>query len=165
MSAPLATSAYEIVLAIHIMAVVAAFGVTFAYPIIFAVGVRADPHTLPVLHRISVSIEKRLVNPLLVVVFGAGIYLASDGHHWSEFFVQWGIAVVIVIGGLVGAVMIPAGKRAEQLAARDIAAAGEGELEMSDEYGAVVRRVQIVGSLLSALVLITILFMVIKPGS
>ena len=31
------------------------------------------------------------MNPaLLVLVLGAGIYLASDGHLWSEFFVQWG---------------------------------------------------------------------------
>ncbi|HXN38824.1 MAG TPA: hypothetical protein VN892_12360, partial [Solirubrobacteraceae bacterium] len=36
-------------------------------------------------------------------------------------------------------------------------------IEMSDEYRALVRRLSTVGSLLSALVLITILFMIIKP--
>jgi hypothetical protein len=36
------------------------------------------------------------------LVLAAGIFLASDGHHWSELFVQWGIAAVIVIGALVG---------------------------------------------------------------
>jgi hypothetical protein len=176
--APLAVSAYEVVLAIHVMAVVVAFGVTFAYPIMFAVGARRDPHSLPILHRIEYTIERTLINPGLLVVLAAGIFLASDGHHWSEFFVQWGLAAVIVIGALIGAVMIPTAKRAEAVAERDLAGATAGAgvvpatgaqapatatIEMSDEYRTLVRRLTLVGSLLSLLVLVTILFMVVKP--
>jgi hypothetical protein len=123
----LAASAYEIVLAVHVMAVVVAFGVTFAYPIIFAVGARHGPRSLPLLHRIEYTIERLLINPGLLVVLAAGIFLASDGHHWSEFFVQWGLGSVVVIGALVGSVMIPTAKRAEKIAARDVATAGDGE--------------------------------------
>jgi hypothetical protein len=167
----LAASAYEVVLAIHIMAVVVAFGVTFAYPIMFAVGARHDPRTLPLLHRVEYTLERWLVNPGLLVVLLAGIYLASDGHHWSEFFVQWGLGVVIVIGALIGGVMMPTAKRAELLAAHDLdsstTGAGAGEsaaaASMSEEYRALTRRLATVGSLLSALVLVTILIMVIKP--
>jgi hypothetical protein len=158
-----ATSSYEVVLAIHVMAVVIAFGVTFAYPIMFAVTAKHDPRALPLVHRIEYTVERTLVNGGLLVVVLAGIYLASKGHHWSEFFVQWGLGVALVIGALVGSVMIPTAKRAEEAAARDIAAAGEGELTMGAEYQALVRRLQMVGSGLSLLVLITILFMVIKP--
>jgi hypothetical protein len=158
-----ATSAYDVILAVHVMAVVIAFGVTFAYPIMFAVGARTDPRSLPVLHRIEYTIERTLINGGLVLVLAAGIFLASDGHHWSEFFVQWGIGAVIVIGALVGSVMVPTAKRAEALAERDIAAAGDGPIAMSAEYGALTRRLVTVGSLLSALVLVTILFMAIKP--
>lgn len=158
-----AASAYEIVLAIHIMAVVVAFGVTFAYPIMFAITARHEPRSLPLMHRIATMIDRALVNGGLTVVVLAGIFLATDGKRWSEFFVQWGLGAAIVIGALVGSVMIPAGKRARALAERDIAAAGGGEIEMSDEYQAVVRRLQRVGSLLSALVLVTILVMAIKP--
>jgi Predicted integral membrane protein (DUF2269) len=158
-----AASLFEVVLAIHIMAVVVAFGVTFAYPIMFAVAARHDPRGLPLLHRIEYTIERMLVNPGLLVVIVAGIYLASKGHYWSEFFVQWGLAAAIVIGALIGAVMIPTAKRAEQTAARDVAAAREGGVEMSVEYRALVRRLTTVGSLLSTLVLVTILFMAIKP--
>jgi hypothetical protein len=158
-----AASLYQIVLAVHIMAVVVAFGVTFAYPIMFAVAGRRDPRSLPLLHRIEYTIERLLINPGLLVVVAAGIYLASEGHHWSEFFVQWGLAAAIVIGGLIGAVMIPTSKRAEQIAGRDLAAAGEGDLELSGEYRELVRRLAAVGSLLSLLVLVTILFMVIQP--
>jgi uncharacterized membrane protein len=158
-----AASAYELVLALHVMAVVVAFGVTFAYPIMFAVGARSDPRSLPTLHRVEYTIERFLINPGLLVVLLAGIFLASDGHHWSEFFVQWGLAAVVVIGAVVGAVMIPAGKRAEQLAERDIEASGGGPVQPSAEYQAVVRRLSRVGTLLSLLVLVTILFMAIKP--
>jgi len=160
---PPAASAYELVMALHIMAVVAAFGVTFAYPIIFAVGAKTQPRAMPLLHRIEYTIERWLVNPSLLVVFAAGIYLASDGHHWSEFFVQWGFAVVIVIGALVGSVMIPTSKKAQQAAERDIAAAGDGEVVFGEEYQGLARRLNFVGTTLSALVLLTIVFMVVKP--
>lgn len=163
MTLPAATSLYEIVLAVHIMAVVVAFGVTFALPIMFAVAARTDPRSLPLLHRVEYTVERMLVNGGLVLVVAAGVFLASDGHHWSEFFVQWGLAAAIVIGGIVGAVLIPTAKRAEQLAQRDLAAAGEGEPAMSEEYRAAVRRSAVGGSLASGLVLLTILFMVIQP--
>jgi len=159
----LAASAYEIVLAVHIMAVVVAFGVTFAYPIMFAVAARADPRTLPTMHRVEYTIERRLINPGLLVVLLAGIFLASDGHHCSEFFVQWGLGAVVVIGGLVGSVMIPTAKRAEAAAARDIAA-GDGEaMTLGEEYQGLVRRLSTVGTLLSLIVLVTIFMMVVKP--
>jgi uncharacterized membrane protein len=159
----LATSVYEFVLAIHIMAVVVAFGVTFAFPIIFAVAAGRDPRSLPIIHRIEHTIERYLINPGLLVVLLAGVYLASKGHYWSEFFVQWGLGAAIVIGALAGSVMIPTAKRAEQIAARDVAASGDGEIALSDEYRALVRRLSIVGGSLSLLVLVTILFMAIKP--
>jgi Predicted integral membrane protein (DUF2269) len=158
-----ATSAYDVVLGVHIVAVVIAFGATFAYPIMFAVGARADPRSLPVLHRIEYTIERVLVNGGLTLVLAAGIFLASDGHHWSEFFVQWGIGAIVVIGALIGAVMIPTAKRAELVSARDIESSGDGEVEMSAEYQALVRRLTIVGSSLSALVVVTVLIMAIKP--
>jgi hypothetical protein len=161
-TAPIA-SAYDVVLGVHILAVVIAFGVTFAYPIIFAVGARQDPRSLPLLHRIELATERFLVNGGLALVLGAGIFLASDGHHWNEFFVQWGLGAVVVIGAVVGAVMIPATKRAAELAERDIAAAGEGEVEMSAEYQSVVRRLNVAGTALSALVVATVFIMAIKP--
>jgi len=161
-----ATSFYEVVLAVHIMAVVVAFGVTFAYPIMFAVGARHDPRSLPLLHRVEYTVERLLVNPGLLLVILAGVYLASKGHYWSDFFVQWGLGAAIVIGGLVGSVMIPTAKRAEQAAVRDVAAAtGDGEVQLSDEYRALVRRLSTVGASLSLLVLVTILFMALHVGA
>jgi hypothetical protein len=158
-----AASLYDVILGVHIMAVVVAFGVTFAYPIMFVVAANHDPRGVPLLHRIEYTTERWLINPGLLVVLLAGVYLASKGHHWSEFFVQWGLGAVVVIGAALGAVMIPSAKRAEALAASDLLTAGEATVEPSEEYRAVVLRLTVVGSLLSLLVLVTILFMAIKP--
>src|SRR5271163_3884586 len=158
-------SLYEVVLAVHIMAVVVAFGVIFAYPIMFTVAARHDPRSLPLVHRIEYTVERMLINPGLALVLLAGIYLASKGHYWSDFFVQWGLAAVVVIGALIGAVMIPTAKRAELAAARDLAASGDGEMVLGEEYRALVRRLTAVGTLLSLIVLVTILFMALHVGS
>ena len=159
-----AASAYELILALHIIAVVITFGWVFALPIIFVVAAKSDPRSLALLHRIELTVFRWLLNPGLVVVLGAGIFLASDGHHWSEFFVQWGLGVVIVLGALVGAVLMPAAKRAEAAVRGDLAQfGGEGEFQPGPEYQAIIRRLNVVGSAASLLVLVTIAFMVTKP--
>jgi len=158
-----AASLYDFILAVHIMAVVIAFGFVFALPVVYMVAGKHDPRSLPILHRIEYTVERMVINPALLVVVAAGIYLASDGHHWSEFFVQWGLAAVVVIGALVGSVMIPAAKRAEEAARRDLADAGESDFQPGAEYQALARRLNLVGSGLGVLVLATILFMAVKP--
>jgi hypothetical protein len=170
-----AASLFEVILAVHIIGVVVAFGMTFAYPIMFTVAARQDPRGLPLMHRVEYTTERYLLNPGLLVVLAAGIYLASKGHFWSDFFVQWGLAAVVVIGAVTGAVMIPTSKRAEQIATRDLAASVEhagasagaaaGEVEFSDEYRALVRRLSLAGTLLSLLVLVTIVLMALHVGA
>jgi len=159
----IAASLYEVVLAVHIMAVVVTFGVVFAYPIAFAVAARRDPRSLPLLHRVEYTVERWLVNFGLLLVMGAGFWLASEEHLWSRFFVQWGLGVSLVIGGVVGAVTMPAAKKAEKAAARDVAAAGGGEVVLGADYRALARRLSIANTGLALLVLVTILFMVIQP--
>jgi uncharacterized membrane protein len=158
-----AASAYDFVLAIHIMAVMVGFGFVFALPVVYMVAGRQDPRSLPILHRIEYTVERMIINPALLVLIAAGIFLASDGHHWSEFFVQWGLAAAVVIGAVLGAVMIPTAKRAEEAARRELAAAGDGDFEPGAEYQALIRRLNLVGSALGVLVLVTILFMAVKP--
>lgn len=156
---------YQVVLAIHIMAVVVGFGVTFAYPIIFAVVEKADPRALATLHRVQHVVGQRLINPGLAVVVIAGIYLASKLEVWSTFYVQWGLGVAIVLGGLGGMFFAPTEKRLAELAERDVAAAGDGEVTMSAEYNALSKRLAKVGALSSLLVLVTVYFMATQTGS
>ena len=154
---------YDWVMGVHIIAVVVAFGWTFTLPLVFAVAAKRDPRSLPLLHRNEVVISRYMTNPALLVIVAAGVYLASEGHHWSEFFVQWGLGAVIVIGALVGSVLIPTAKKAEDAARRDLESYSGGEFTPSPEYAALTRRLGAAGGLAWVLVLLTILFMAAKP--
>ena len=160
-----AVAFWQVVLALHIMAVVIAFGVMFAYPIFGAVTARMDPRTVPWLHRMQDVIGKRLISPGLLVVLVAGIYLASKLHQWSAFYVQWGLAVAIVIGALGGVFFSPRERKLAELAERDIRAAGDGEVVWSPEYNAIARQVAIVGSATNILILVTIYLMTVQAGA
>jgi len=156
---------YEVVLALHIAAVVMAFGVTFAWPLIFAIVARQDARALPAVHRAEVVVAQRLVMPGLAVVLVAGIYLASKLEVWTSFYVQWGMGVTIVLGGLSGMFFVPTARRLAALAERDVADAGEGAATLSDEYRALFGRLMRVGALASLLVLSTIYFMATHTGA
>jgi uncharacterized membrane protein len=156
-------AAYDWVLALHIIAVVIAFGWTFTLPLVYVVATKVDPRSLPVLHRIEYTISRVIANPALLIIILAGIFLASDGHHWKEFFVQWGLGVAIVIGGLLGAILIPTAKRAEEAARRDLEGFSGGIFEPGADYSAAIRRLNVVGSVASLLVLMTIVIMAVKP--
>jgi hypothetical protein len=152
----------QIAIAIHVMAVVFSFGVTFAYPVFLTVGRRRDPRAMPWFHRMQQQIGRRVVNPGLTLVVIAGIYLASDLHLWSHFFVQWGIAVALVLGALEGSFMIRYEGKLASLAERDIAAAGDGAVTFSPEYEALFRRLGMIGATMNVLVLVTIYLMVVQ---
>jgi hypothetical protein len=157
---PLAVAFFEFVIALHILAVVFAFGATFAYPVIFAIAAK-EPRSLPTVYRAIHAISQRVINPGLALVVIFGIYLASKLHLWSSFFVQWGLAVAIVIGAVEGGFLGPREKRLIAVAEADIAAAGpDGEVVQSAEHQALARTVGLVGALMDVLVVLTIFFMV-----
>jgi uncharacterized membrane protein len=153
---------FQVVLAIHVMAVVVAFGITFAYPVFLTVGRRRDPRVMPWFHRMQRALGRRITNPGLTVVVIAGIYLATCLHLWSHFFVQWGVGAALVLGALEGSFMIRYEGKLAELAERDIAGAGEGPVTFSPEYEALFRRVGLIGGSMSLLVLATIYVMVVN---
>jgi hypothetical protein len=165
----IAASFFDVVLAVHVMAVVFAFGATLAYPVLLGTIAKADSRALPALYKALHAISTRVIMPGLTVVLVAGVYMASDGKLWSEFFVQWGLGVVIVIGAVEGMYLSPNEKRLCEVADRDLAAspirgqAGEGAFAPSAEHDMLVRRIGATGALMDLLVLLTILFMTIKP--
>jgi hypothetical protein len=161
----LAVQFYEVVLALHILAVVFAFGATFAYPVLLGVVTKADTRALPALYRALHAISQRVIMPGVAAILVFGIYLASHLHLWSTFFVQWGLGVVIVIGAVEGAYLGPREKRLIEAAERDVAAAGDGQVAFSAEHDSLVRQVGAVGALMDLLVVITIYFMVTHTGA
>jgi hypothetical protein len=157
-----AVAFWQIILAVHIAAVVVAFGATFAYPLFAAIGPRLDARAMPWFHQMQEELGRRLISPGLFVVLAAGIYLASDLHQWSYFYVQWGIAAVVVLGAVGGAFFAPNERKLAELARRDIEAAGSGEVQWSEEYQAISRRVAIVGTAYGVLVLVTLYLMTVQ---
>jgi len=153
---------FEVVLAVHIMAVVFAFGATFAYPVILGAVGKADSRSLPALYKAIHAISVKVIMPGLAIVVVCGIYLASKLHVWSEFYVQWGIAVAVVIGAIEGMFLSPNEKRLCEVADVDLAGAGEGPVTFSAEHDTLVRRIGAVGATMDLLVILTILFMVLK---
>ncbi len=158
---------YYVVKSIHNMTVLVTFGVAFVYPLAFAVATRHDPRSLPALHRMESTIERKLIIPGLLVVILTGIDITSIAHHWGQFFVQWGLSAAVLIGVVVLLVMIPGAERAAALAERDVTASaqggnrGAGAVSLSGEYRALARRLLLLGTLLSGLVLVTVLLMAV----
>jgi uncharacterized membrane protein len=156
---------YDVVLSVHIMAIVAAFGVTFAYPILGVYVTREHPRFLPVLHSAQERVGRFLITPAAIVALLAGFYLASDRDYMGKVWVIVPLVILIALLGLGGAFFPPNEKRASELAARDVAAAApDGPVTLSPEYQAVSSRLARAGLLTSALVLIAIFFMAAKPG-
>ena len=156
-----AVTFYDVVLAIHILAVVLAFGVVFAYPIIDSQAKRAGPAALPGLHRLHLALATRLVQPAMAVVLLAGLYLALDRWSLGDPWISATFAILIVLFALTGAILIPADKRLAELAESDLSA-GSGP---SAEYVALSRRADIVGSVALLLVVVAIFLMTGKPGA
>jgi hypothetical protein len=153
---------FEVVLAVHIIAVVFAFGATFAYPVLLGAVGKADSRSLPALYKAIHAISVKVIMPGLAIVVICGIYLASKLHVWSEFYVQWGIGVAVVIGAVEGMFLSPNEKRLCEVADRDATAAGDAQISWSAEHDTLVKRIGAVGATMDLLVILTILFMVLK---
>lgn len=156
---------WQYVLAVHIIAVVVGFGMIFAYPLLGVAGEHLDPRAMPWFHRMQSMLTQRMINPGLLVVLIAGVYLASKLHQWGTFYVQWGLVITVVLGALFGAYLLPNERKLAEIAARDVAAAGDGAVQWSTAYQNLRTRVASVGMLASLLVLITIVLMTIQAGA
>ena len=156
-----AVTFYDVVLTVHILAVVVAFGVVFAYPVIDAYVRSSMPANLAALHRLHVALARRVITPAMVVVLLAGLYLAIDRWSLGDPWISATFAILFVLFGLTGAFLIPADTRLAELAERD-AGAGGGP---SADYDAARRRADAIGGLALLLVVVAIFLMVAKPGA
>ncbi|MFZ0091809.1 MAG: hypothetical protein WAL63_20060 [Solirubrobacteraceae bacterium] len=160
----------QVVLAIHIIAAVAGFGVIFAYPLMFAAAARTDPAVIPWLLRARQRLGRYLVNPGLTVVVLAGIYLASDEHQWSHFYVGWGIVAALALGAIEGAIIIPRSGRLAVVAEQDLAATavpGGGQrtsATWSRQYIGGSRLLWLGGAALQIIIVVTVFLMATQLG-
>lgn len=162
----LAVTSYEFSLFLHITAVVVGLGATFAESIMFPVALRMSPRNLPYVHRLQLAINQRFATPALVVVLATGFYQVSE-RNWElgAFWISGTLAIVIVIGGLLGAYFIPADRRLGPMVQREIDDAGDGEIALSPEYRRQSMMEGVVGTIVGILLVVAIFLMVTKPGA
>lgn len=154
---------YDVVVFVHVTAVVVAFGATFAYPFFQAVVERSSPRSVPAMFRAMHTTSRYLVVPGALVVLAAGVYLTIERWDFGQLFVVVGLFVVVVVIILGATFFDRHESRAIELSQRDVAAAGAGEVVISDEYWEVSKRITRVGMLASLLILVAVFFMVVKP--
>ncbi|MEA2157342.1 MAG: hypothetical protein QOE11_3482 [Solirubrobacteraceae bacterium] len=157
---PIAILFYDIVLSVHILAVVVAFGVVFAYPVIDAQIKRASLEQLPMLHRLHLVLGRRVISPAMIVVLIAGVYLAADRDLFGKVWVSVPLVILFALFAITGAVLTPTDRKLAELAERDLAAGGG----LSAEYDAQNARAALFGSIALGLVVVAIFFMTAKPG-
>ena len=146
---------YDVVLWIHITAVVTAFGALFAYPIFLTVNARAPIAERANFHRLQIAFSKFSTGPAIGVVLLAGVYLASEHHLWSRTWVIVPFILLLVIAGLGVTVL----RRGEQALIASAEAADEAA------YDARLAVVRIWTLITIALIVVTIFFMSAKPFS
>jgi hypothetical protein len=154
---------YDVVVFVHVTAVVVSFGATFAYPFFQAVVERSSPRSVPAMFRAMHTTSRFLVVPGALVVLAAGIYLTIERWDFGQLFVIVGLFVVVVVIILGATFFDRHESRAIELSQRDVAAAGAGDVVLSDEYWEVSKRITRVGMLASLLILVAVFFMVVKP--
>ena len=101
----LAVSFYDVVLWLHITAVVTAFGALFAYPVFLAVNAEAPLAQRAGFHRLQIAFSKRVTGPAIGVILLAGVYLATDRELWDEPWVIIAFVMLFVIAGLGATVL------------------------------------------------------------
>ena len=159
-------SFYNVVLFIHIAAVVLAFGVTFSFPIVMSVARRRYERHVGFYHRAQALIGSRLIGPLGTLVLLAGLYLAIEGpYEFGDPWIGSSLLLLIIIMGVGGGFLGPREERLAELADRDIASGpADGAVRFGEDYERVFGQVRTVTLTLNALILIAIFLMVTKPG-
>ena len=156
-------SSYEIFVAIHVIAVLLAYGLPLAYPLMLPWLRRHHPRSMPGVHAVQHRLNKILTGPGTLLVLGAGIYLSSKADAWDEPFVGVGFVAVLIIAG-AGGWVVGASEKMARLAEADVARAGSGDVTWSEEYEETWKHYERVEMALGLVVLVTVFLMATKPG-
>ncbi len=159
MLATIVDPGYKFALFLHILAVVLAFGPTFGYAFFFSVTPQHPRATPAILAGIQKT-DRFLVNPGMIVLLLAGIYLLADGPwETSDAFISVGFLAIIALFGLQHGFFRPKTAEAKALAERDLQAGDE----FSAEFVSLSERISKVGTLAGLIVIVTVFFMAYKP--
>lgn len=156
-------SGYDFFLAVHVIAVLLAYGLPLAYPLMLPWLRRHHPRSMPGVHAIQHRLNKLMTGPGTLLVLGAGVYLTIKGDLWEEHWVGAGFTAILIIA-LAGGWIVGATAKLAELAEADVAAASpDGEVAWSEEHQALYKRYERVEILLGFVVLATVFVMAAKP--
>lgn len=160
-----AITSYDFSVFLHVTAVMVGFGSTFALAITFPIAQSLDVRHLPYVHRLSLAINKWFAAPGLALVLATGFYQVSEGH-WKlgDFWISATLTIVVILAGLIVGYFIPADRRLGAMVEREVAAAGTGEVSLSDEYQRGSRVEGMVGAFAGLLLVVAVFLMTTKPG-
>lgn len=159
--ASIVSTDYKLALFLHIVAVVLAFGPTFGYAFFFSV-VPKYPRAAPAVLEGIQKVDRFLVNPGMIVILLAGIYLlvaSDDAWDGGDAFISVGFLAIIVLFGLQHAYFQPKVRQLKEIADRDLQ---KGD-SLSEEFETIGEQVGKVGTLAGLIVVVTIFFMSYKP--
>jgi mono/diheme cytochrome c family protein len=128
----LAVTLSEVLVTIHIIAVVAAFGGALAYPLWFRLVRDGTPQQRAFFHRAQAQLGKLWITPWIVVLFATGAYLTTDHDLWDAWWVLIPTAMLVVILVLGVGVLGPGEERLSRCA----------EEADQSEYDSVLRRIK-----------------------
>jgi hypothetical protein len=157
--ASIADPGYKIALFLHVVAVVLAFGPTFGYALFFSVAPQYPRATPAILTGVQ-KCDKYLVNPGMLVIIVAAIYMQIDGD-WdaNEAFISVGFLAWALLLALQNAFFTPNVRKAKEMAERDL----KGGDTLSDEFEALGQKIGKVGSLAGIVIIVTTFFMTYQP--
>jgi hypothetical protein len=168
MSPPLAVTTYDLSLFLHITVVMVGFGATFAEAIMFPVAMKVGVRHLPYVHRLQLAINQYMAGPAMVLILATGFYQVVDGDwELGKLWLSGTIVIIVIVGAVLGGYFIPADRKLGPMVEREIEAAGDRELaitDLSEEYQREGRREGIIGALTGLLLVVAVYFMVTKPG-
>ena len=149
----LAVQFYDVVLWIHITAFLIAFGPTYGYGIFMAAAGKAGPVAMTEAVKAMMRWDRIAITTGAIILLVSGHYMAAERWDFSDFFVNWGNIVILVLLGFTHAYFVPRERRV-------IAALDEGRQEDAQALG---QKLGMVGAFMGVLVIITIYVMTAKP--
>jgi Predicted integral membrane protein (DUF2269) len=144
---------YDVVVFVHVLAVVLAFGPTFAYGAFFATAGNTNPAALPTIGRAVLTWSRIATRWGIVLILISGLYLTDDRWDFADFFASWGIVAILVLFAMNQFHFIPS-------TARFVDAAEAGR---QDEAQAIAALQQKTGPIAGIIVILTLYVMIAKP--
>lgn len=116
----------EIGVSIHVIGAIAGVGPLFVQPLLIGYMRKREPSAMAGAMTAMLWVDRVLVTPGLTLLLLAGLYLVGNGQgEFSAPWISYGLAAVIVMLGLVGAVIMPRLRKGAALASKGEAGGAE----------------------------------------